>query len=187
MKDAKVLSSEVLVDGFKKVIKERIQFTEHDVQDWVYLDSPKSIMVVAITPNKEIVLVRLYRHNLKKDVCELPAGNPEHDGEDPIDAAKRELLEETGFSSETFIDLGSYYVLPSETNRYVHYYLARNALQKHTPTFDKQIEKYFDMSVVLLPFYDLLCTTDAAAHDLTGIESLFGIHLAHEYLSHDRS
>lgn len=110
MKDAKVISTELIVDSFKKVVKERIQFTKDDIQDWIYLDSPKSIMVVALTVSSNIVLVNLYRHNLKQYVCELPAGGAEHGGETTLEAAKRELLEETGYVSDNFIDLGSYYV-----------------------------------------------------------------------------
>lgn len=182
MKDAKVIDSKLIVDSFKKVVKERVQFTKDDVQDWIYLDSPKSIMVVALTSDMHIVLVNLYRHNLRQDVCELPAGNAEHDGELPVEAAKRELLEETGYTSEKFIDLGSYYVLPSETNRRVSYYLALNVIQKNTPKLDDLIEKYFDMSITTAAFKDVATLTDAVHHNITGLESLFGIQLAKEHL-----
>jgi ADP-ribose pyrophosphatase len=182
MKDAKVISSELVVDSFKKVVKERIQFTENDVQDWIYLDSPKSIMVIALTTDKQIVLVNLYRHNLRQDVCELPAGGPEHDNETTIEAARRELLEETGYTADTLIDLGSYYVLPSETNRRVSYYLAVDAYKEGEPQLDDLIEKYFDMSITVLPFEDILSIKGASEHTITGLESLFGIRLAKEYL-----
>jgi ADP-ribose pyrophosphatase YjhB (NUDIX family) len=182
MKDAKVISSELIVDSFKKVVKERIQFTEDDVQGWIYLDSPKSIMVVALTSNRDLVLVNLYRHNLKQDVCELPAGGAEHDGETSIEAAKRELLEETGYASDNFIDLGSYYVLPSETNRRVFYYLALDVRQKHEPKLDDLIEKYFDMSISTTPFENVTSIKGASEHNITGLESLFGIRLAKEFI-----
>ena len=48
---------------------------------------------------------------------------------DQRSTAKRELLEETGYESDTFINLGKYYVLPSETNRWVYYYLALDVVK----------------------------------------------------------
>jgi ADP-ribose pyrophosphatase len=183
MKDAKVLSSKLLVDGFKKVVNERIQFTENDIQDWVYLDTPKSIMVVALTLDRQLILVKLYRHNIKLDTYELPAGNVEHEHETTADAAKRELLEETGYTTGSFVDLGRYYVLPSETNRWTHYYLALDVTKVHEPKQDTLIEKYFDMSVHLIPFREVMTIKSATDANITGLESLHGITLAREYLN----
>lgn len=183
MRDAKVLDKRLLVDSFKKVVKEKIQFTEDDIQDWIYLDSPKSIMIVALTPDKRLILVKIYRHNIKLDAYELPAGGAEHENETTLDAAKRELLEETGYTSENFTDLGRFYVLPSETNRWVHYYLALDAHKQHEPQQDDLIEKYLDMSVHLIPFGDVANVKEAANVGITGLESLHGLTLAREYLN----
>ena len=183
MKDAQVLSKELLVDSFKKVVKERIQFTVDDVQDWIYMDTPKSIVVIALTPDEELVLVKIYRHNLRDDYLELPAGGAEHDGETIEEAAKRELLEETGYSSEEMIDLGAYYVLPSETNRWTSFFLALDAQKIQNPKEDDLIEKYFDMSVHLVPFGKVSSNHSAVELGVSGLESLYGIMLAKEYLN----
>ncbi len=140
-------------------------------------------MIVTLTPDKQLVLVKLYRHNIKLDTLELSSGGAEHENETTLNAAKRELLEETGYGSDNFIDLGRYYVLPSETNRWVHYYLATNVNKMHEPKHDKLIEKYFDMSVHLVPFNDTSSARDAGRLGVAGLESLHGLTLAREYLN----
>jgi 8-oxo-dGTP pyrophosphatase MutT (NUDIX family) len=55
------------------------------------------VTIMAVTESKEVILVRQYRHTLDEYALELPSGHVEKD-ERPLDAAKRELLEETGFT-----------------------------------------------------------------------------------------
>jgi ADP-ribose pyrophosphatase len=182
MKDAKIVSTELLVDSFKKVVLEKIESEPGGkTYDWIYMDTPKSIVVVALTPKHEIVLVKLYRHNIRKDVYELPAGAV--DGkETEIQAAKRELLEETGYTADTFIALGEYYALPSETNRYEHFYLALDAVKTAEPILDDLIEKFFDMSITTVPFDEVTTIAGAQKHGITGVTSLLGIQLAKAHL-----
>lgn len=183
MRDARILSTELLVDSFKKVVKEELEFEPGNVQDWIYIDSPKSVMVAALTPENELVLVGLYRHNIKQDAFELPAGGAEHEGETTLEAAKRELLEETGFESDKFIDLGRYYVLPSETNRWVHYYLAIDAIKTREPELDGIAEKYIEMFVTQIAISSLRTVKDAVRVGIMGVESLHGLNLVKDYFA----
>ena len=64
-------------------------------------------MVVAITPDRQVVLERGYKHGPRSVAVSLPAGYIER-GEAPIDAARRELREETGYEADEWRALGSF-------------------------------------------------------------------------------
>ena len=64
--------------------------------------------VAALNEKGEIYLVRQYRYALGKELIEIPAGKLEK-GEDPFEAAKRELAEECGLKAERYTDLGEFY------------------------------------------------------------------------------
>lgn len=162
MSHGKLISTEVIFSKFgKKFVKEDLLMPDGNKLDWYYLDTPKSSIIVPITPDNEFVMIRQYRHNLKKYVIEFPAG-----GDNP----QTELLEETGYSSSNIELLGKYYTLPSETNRWVSIYLAKNVTKIQEPKLDDVIEKYFDISVILKNFKNKL--------ELESLEHCFALELA---------
>lgn len=83
---------------------------------------------VAVTPDGQLVLVRQYRHAAGVLCTELPGGVVD-DGEAPDRAAARELLEETGYASDSWQSLGSFYANPARQTNRVHVYLALGAVR----------------------------------------------------------
>lgn len=67
--------------------------------------------IIAITPENDVLMVRQYRTAAKQVLLEIPAGKLEK-GEDPYDAAMRELREETGYAAKSLVPLGEYYATP---------------------------------------------------------------------------
>ncbi|MCY1060151.1 NUDIX hydrolase [Nannocystis sp. SCPEA4] len=74
-------------------------------RQYVTLDAPDWVNLVALTPEGQLVLVRQWRHGTRRFELELPAGAIDR-GETPEQAAARELLEETGYSAATISRLG---------------------------------------------------------------------------------
>ena len=153
MADARIIETEVLLPKPKRFVRELVQMPDGYRCDWYYVDTPPSVMVIPLTAEGNLVLVRQYRHNLKSHVLEFPAGTIS-DGEEPEAAAIRELEEETGYvltDGARLRPVGAYYSLPSETNKYTHVFLANPVTLTGAARGDTEIEKYFDMSVVLIP------------------------------------
>ena len=76
--------------------------TDHNV--WV-MEVPTWVNIIPITPQNDVVLVDQYRFGSEKSSLEIPGGMVDP-GEDPKEAAIRELLEETGFVGKKVIEIG---------------------------------------------------------------------------------
>jgi len=100
------------------------------------IESPDWANVIAITKQNEVVLIEQFRHGIEKSILEIPGGMVD-DGEVAEAAAKRELLEETGYSSDNWIFLGKSYPNPAIQNNTIHHYLARDCEKTEEPCFDE--------------------------------------------------
>jgi 8-oxo-dGTP pyrophosphatase MutT (NUDIX family) len=177
MQDARLVETEVLVAEPKRFVREGLVMPDGFELDWYYVDTPPSVMIVPVTDDDELVFVRQYRHNLKAYALEFPAGTVSG-GEDPAAAALRELEEETGFvlaPGAQLSPLGAYYSLPSETNKYTHVFVAEPVVVAGPASGDTEIEKYFDMSVVVMPLGEAVTAIGDA---IRGTETVTALMLA---------
>lgn len=116
---------------------------------------PGSTAIVAVTDDDQIAMIRQYRHVVRKSLWEIPAGTMEP-GEPPLNCAKRELEEETGFMAGHWVDLGKIHILPSYTDELIYLYLARECtLSRSNPDQDEIIE------VFTYPFQTLITMIEA--------------------------
>ncbi len=114
------------------------------------LESSPWVNVIPLTPQKEVVLVRQYRHGTQRVTLEIPGGLVEA-SDSPEGAAKRELLEETGYGSEEIVSLGLVHPNPAIQNNACHTYLAKDVY----PRGEQNQDDREDIEVVLRPLSEI--------------------------------
>lgn len=100
------------------------------------IENPDWVNIIAITKKAEVVLIEQFRHGISETILEIPGGMI--DGvEEPLFAAKRELLEETGFVSKNWISLGKSFPNPAIQNNTIFHFLALDAEKTEQTKFDE--------------------------------------------------
>lgn len=124
-----ILHSQYLVDDhWLRLRSDKCRLPNGKIIDPFYITEYVDwVNIVALTPDQDIVLVRQYRHGRGRIALELPGGMIET-GQTPELAAQRELIEETGYSSEKWIKLGSVCANPDSHTNLSHAYLALDAI-----------------------------------------------------------
>lgn len=148
-----ISSIEIFNGALLKVFKDEVLLKNGAKSTREYVLHPGAVGVVPVTDDNKIVLVEQYRYPVKRKLLEIPAGKFDKPGEDPLECAKRELEEETGFKAEEFIYLGYIYTTPGFSNEIIHLYLALKLykgvinpdedeiLNIHFEDFNKVLEK----------------------------------------------
>lgn len=119
-----VLTSEVVYDNWITIVRDRLRKPDGGEMDYDYLASTGSSSVLAFTEDEQVVLTRQYRHPLRQIIYDLPAGGLRV-GEDPRDAALRELAEETGYVASEIEPLGRFNPMPGTMSHTCHVFVAR--------------------------------------------------------------
>ncbi|MBY0026760.1 NUDIX hydrolase [Priestia aryabhattai] len=122
----KMLSSEKLFGG--RVIDlylEEVELPNGKTSTREVVKHPGAVAVIALTNDHKMVMVKQYRRPMDRILVEIPAGKLEK-GEEPIVTAKRELEEETGYTTDSLSHIISFYTSPGFADELVHLYLAED-------------------------------------------------------------
>ncbi len=116
---------EVLYRGARCVLVRRADYSRagKDKTREVFLH-PGSVVLLPFLDDGRVVLIRNERVSVRRPLIELAAGTM-GSNEPPLDCARRELIEETGYEAETVEPLTDYFVGPGMTNERMHAFVAR--------------------------------------------------------------
>ncbi len=109
-------------------------------RDFVVMQSPDWVNVVALTPDDRIVLVRQFRYGIDGFSLEIPGGVMDHADEDPVTAGLRELREETGFGGAPARLLGTVRPNPAIQSNRCHFVFVEAAVRAHELAWDTDEE-----------------------------------------------
>jgi len=129
------LDSENIYDGYLLHIKKdkvRLPNGGEAYREWV--KHPGAAAVIPYTDQGEVILVRQYRYPIDEVTLEIPAGKLDAAGEDPLECAKRELSEETGYTAQEYKFLTKLATSVGFSDEVIYIYAARGlaAGQQHT-------------------------------------------------------
>ena len=105
------------------------------ISDWPWIITPDFVNVIAVTDEGKFLCFRQTKYAID-GITIAPVGGYIDGNEDPLAAAKRELLEETGYESSEWIHLGSFCLMPNRNKAIGHSYLACNAQYLRPPDSD---------------------------------------------------
>jgi ADP-ribose pyrophosphatase len=100
------------------------------------VENPDWVNIIAVTKSDEIVLIEQFRHGTEEIILEIPGGMIDED-ETPETAARRELLEETGYASDEFVYLGASHPNPAIQNNRLYHFAAFGCEKIQATAFDE--------------------------------------------------
>jgi len=136
MKKVKTNKTETIYQGrVFKLVKENVTLQNGTETQLDIIRHPGAAAIVPAYGYDKIILIKQYRHAIGEYIWEIPAGTFD-ENEDPLECAKRELLEETGFRAEFWEKLGVITPVPAYSDEKIHVYFAANLIQE-TQNLDK--------------------------------------------------
>ena len=125
----KKISSEPVFDGvLLHVRKDEVELPNGHKATREWIKHPGASAVIPLLPDNRIILVRQFRYPVGSVTLEIPAGKLDKVNEDPIECAKRELSEETGYTAGNLWKLTTIATTVGFTDEFIHLYAASDLI-----------------------------------------------------------
>ena len=114
---------------------DRVQMVSGKMSERIRIDHPVASAILPLTEKKEILMVKQFRYALGDESLEIPAGKVDP-GETPLECARRELIEETGFEAGSLKEIFQYYPAIGYSNEVIKIFLGTD-IRKVTTEIDE--------------------------------------------------
>lgn len=131
----KLIKSTVIHDDFVKIQSDLLSLDDRQYTYYSLITRSPAVIILGITAEGMLVLNEEYRPPTGKVLLCCPGGYID-ENEEPLDAGRREFLEETGYTADHFSVMGSAYPYPGISNQKIYYIYAQNARKKCEPKLD---------------------------------------------------
>jgi len=153
MKPWKKIDSKIILDTEHfRVRQDIVRLPNDKKKTWTYWDSRDSAMVIGMTKDKKLVMIRQFRYLVDDFVLEFSSGSL-NDGDTPEEAARREFNEECGYDCSNLMKLGSFYETYGQLNRQIHIFFS-SCIEKSKQMLDSG-DRYEDIEVELMKYEDV--------------------------------
>ncbi|HLO86770.1 MAG TPA: NUDIX hydrolase [Nostocaceae cyanobacterium] len=154
----------------------RLRLPNKSEGEWECIRHPGGALVVPITPEGKLVLVRQYRFAVQGRILEFPAGTLEPN-EDPLETVQREIEEETGYHANKWQKLGEFFLAPGYSDEIIYAFLAQDLEKLEIPPKKDEDE---DIETVLFTPEEL--EKAIAAGEPVDAKSITSYYLARPFL-----
>lgn len=174
----KVLKSEIILENpYLKVHEDRCEKTDGSiVENYYTVERPNVAIVAAFTPEMDLVMIRQYRHPVRSTDYEIPAGFIEPFEKNIAEAAKRELLEETGYEAESLEKIQETFSSAGFMNNHINFFIGFNAKK----IAEQKLDDNEELKVAVMPWAEALKLLEQ--EKVKDLGSVTAILLAKNYL-----
>jgi ADP-ribose pyrophosphatase len=175
LKEATLSSEQVFKGRLLDVRRDKVRLTTGAEVTREYVVHPGAAMVVPLMPDGQVVLVRQYRYPLHRSFIEFPAGKIDP-GEAPLETARRELLEESGYTAARWTELTTIHNAIGYSDERIVLYLAEDL------TLGKQeLDEHEFVELFTAPLAQLMAWI--ASGDVTDVKTIIGAFFVQQHLA----
>jgi len=138
-----VIASEPLLKNWLiSVRSDQVRLPDDHQAERTVVTHPGAVAILALDDAQRVLMIRQYRHPVGRELWEIPAGLRDADGETPLQTAKRELFEETGYRARDWHTLVDYFSSPGYSTERLRVFLARG-IERADGRYDREGEEKF--------------------------------------------
>jgi len=142
--ERRIASTLVFEGKLLKVRSDTVRLPNGRTTEREYIEHPGAVAVIALTDAGELVMERQFRYPLGRDMFELPAGKIDP-GEDPLETARRELKEETGYTAERWRHVATINIAIGYSDEHIEIYLAEGLQSGGSKLDDEEFLEVFTL------------------------------------------